>query len=180
MALRQTSCTTYTGPLASIPANASPGLLFLTAWFPVIDSLQDPGRKTFNHLIFPTTLIHNNSKPPTPLFQDPDEAAKTQTQTEMKMTKRAAALKSLTRELRRAWDVEKEGGGRTVFYESINYYAFAGDESEPVIMAEAGTFELEKGDGDSEGEATGGWRAIEVRSWHDPAPIRERRAELGC
>jgi hypothetical protein len=183
MPLVPASGSSYTGLLEDIPPTASPGLLFLKAWIPALDSLEDAGHRNLNFLVSPSALIYNNSKPPNLLATDPEIAIKGRP--ESKEAKRARALKSLSRVLRGTWDIQKEGKleTRLVFFESINQYIFNGDAGDPVMMAEAVTLELEKV---SEEDQTwqhggvGGWRAIEVRSWYSPEPIITRRAQLGC
>lgn len=175
--------SSYVGLLEDIPSTASPGLLFLKAWIPAIDSLEDAEHRNLNYLVSPSALIHNNSKPPRVLATDPEIAIKGRP--DSKEAKRARALKSASRKLRRAWDIQKEGEPETrlVFFEGINQYIFNEDAGDPVVMAEAVILELERvSEEDQTGQhgGVGGWRAKEVRSWHDPEPIRTRRGQLGC
>lgn len=183
MSLVPASGSSYTGLLEGIPSTASPGLLFLKAWLPAIDSLEAAEHRNLNFLVSPSALIYNNSKPPNLLATDPELAIKGRPQS--KEAKRARALKSMSRELRRAWDFQKEGEMETrlVFFESNNQYIFKGDAGNPVLMAEAATLELERvSEQDQAGQhgGVGGWRAKEVRSWHSPEPIITRRMQLGC
>jgi hypothetical protein len=137
-------------------------------------------------LLAPNVVIINNAAPP--VYKNSQNlSAPTPTDTSSsseskpinKRQKRAAALESLTRELRRVWDIDNGNGRRTVIYESRNFFTFAADVENPVCMPEAGTIELEKvPDGGMGG--IGGWWATELRSWHDRVGLREKRAELGC
>jgi hypothetical protein len=177
------SGSVYKGLLEDIPSTASPGLLFIKAWIPAIDSLEDAEHRNLNLLVSPSALIYNNSKPPNPLACDPDIAIKGRSHS--KEAKRARVLKSLSRELRRAWDIQNEGevDTRLVFFDSINQYTFNGDDSDPVIMAESVTLDLERvPEREQAGQhgGIGGWRIREVRSWHSPEPIMTRRKQLGC
>jgi hypothetical protein len=166
-----TTCIAYTGTLDEIPDNASPGLLYLKAYLPALDSLSSSPDPLLHKIVSPSAVIINNGNPPA--------GAGEKGQRERKLTKRAAALKSMSRVLRRAWDVDGSDGRRTVLYESINHYIFAADETADVSMPEAGTIELERVESEK-GVGVSGYWTVEARSWHNPAPIKKKREELGC
>jgi hypothetical protein len=170
------SCIAYVGLLPSIPTDASPGLLYLKAYLEASDSLESKDGD-IGKLVKPGCVMHNNSAPP--VIMQPMPAPPTNSEAPSKRAKRSAALQSLTRELRRAWDIDNGNGKRTVIYDSKQYFTFAADVENPVCMPEAGTMELERVPEGKEG-GIGGWWAVELRSWHDRVGLREKRAQLGC
>ena len=74
-----------------------------------------------------------------------------------------------------AWDVEMDGGKRTVMYESVSVTTFSNDpEKKEVKVPEFNIVELEPMDGGAEGLI-----AVELRCYMDAKPIMQRVSELG-
>jgi hypothetical protein len=99
--------THFKGPLQSIPSNASPGILYLKSFLPIVDSkkvnLQD--------IISPEALLVSNGSPPTkftdvlPMFE-----------------RRSEMLDHFSHEDYpvEAWDLAGADGKRTVIFASIS------------------------------------------------------------
>lgn len=182
-------CNAYLGSLDDIPATTTPGLIFLKSLLPILDSTETP-RQGLENLLAPSAIFINNAAPPTAAHAKKEPAASEEgeavpNQTARKLVKRNTALQSINREIRRAWDIDNGGGHRTVIYESRNYYVFAADPENPVLMPEAGMIELERIPNPTEGgeggtAGVGGFWATELRSWHDRVGMLKKREELGC
>jgi hypothetical protein len=181
-------CTAYVGSLDGIPSTATPGLLFLKALLPILDSTTV--RHGLENLLAPSAVFINNAVPPTsahaknvPATEQASPAVPNQTAT--KLAKRNVALQEIKREFRRAWDMDNGNGRRTVVYESRNHYVFTADPDNPLLMLEAGMIELESiptanpESQEVEIGVAGVW-ATELRSWHDRVGMLRKREELGC
>jgi hypothetical protein len=163
MSITHHTCTAYHGKHQDIPDDASPGLIYLKAWLTgIVDSSS-------RALLSPSAVTKNNSAPTVLASVNYD----------LKSPKQKAALKSITYELERAWDIEGEDGKRTILYDAIIRHVFRADESSEVIMAESAAIELEKVPTEEMGGFKGLW-AVELRSKHDRTPILNKRKELGC
>ncbi|KAF2419018.1 hypothetical protein EJ08DRAFT_654067 [Tothia fuscella] len=175
MSLITTTCTSYTGALSDLPSNSTPSLHFLTFLFQAYDSITDP--EAMESLVSPSALIHLNANPPS------QRGTATPEKQKQKWVKRSSAIKSISRDLSRAWDIETETGRRTVIFESLVKYVFVGDETkENVVMAEMGIVKLERVPNGMEGygKGVGGYWMTELRTCHDPQNIKKKREELGC
>jgi hypothetical protein len=95
-----------------------------------------------------------------------------------KFSNRSLALHSVIRKIYKAWDFINDDGSHTVMFQSVAHYLFNADDEE-VIMAEAGSMELQPIPEDEEERGIYGLWATELRSWHDPTNIRRKREELG-
>jgi hypothetical protein len=183
------TAATYTGPLASIPASAPPGLRLLAALLAPLAAL-DPAAAhaaAARHCA-PGARISHNGTAAAPVNQ----LAGDTTPQAAKLVRRAAALSRADRELDRAVEVALEGGearelwwhGRTahVFRADAEAAAEAGIEPEVVWMAEAGLWRVERVPAGLAGEDVGvaGWWVVEMASWHDRTAILRKRAELGA
>jgi hypothetical protein len=175
MSITRHNCIAYRGKLRDIPKDASPGLLFLKEYLTSLHDLASPrGAHKFTS---PLGVVKNNAAAPVLTKTEPNlpeiGAAK--------RAKRIAALKSVTVELERAWDIEYEDGKRVVLYDVILRHVFNADPTEEeVIMPESAAMELDKVPAGETERGYGGYWATELRSKHDRTPILNKRKELGC
>jgi hypothetical protein len=63
MTLTTSQCTTYVGRLEDLPANASPGLLYLKAYFQVLKSPQPAIEQLQTILALDAVFTHNEAAP---------------------------------------------------------------------------------------------------------------------
>src|SRR5580700_7189851 len=104
----------HIGPQHTIPSSASPGLRFLAAFLPAVDSL-DPAANALGQFLTPDSVFIINGGEPTPA------------ETVIGMMKmRSQRLKAFQHGLKAAWDVELEDGSgkRVVMYESVSVTVF--------------------------------------------------------
>jgi hypothetical protein len=69
MTLTTSQCTTYVGGLDDLPANASPGLLYLKAYFQVLKSPQ-PAIEKLQTILAPDAVFIQNEVAPIPAFPE--------------------------------------------------------------------------------------------------------------
>jgi hypothetical protein len=130
----------HNGPIQNLKADASPGLRFLAAFLPVVDSLS-ANTGTLSTFLTPNATFIMNGSDPVP----------TTTVTEM-MKMRSERLKVFRNDLKAAWDVEMEGGKRTVLYETVSVTIFKDDKEEKAVeVSEFSTMELHDGVGAKRG-----------------------------
>lgn len=184
--LTEVSGIAYSGSLEELPASASPGLLFMKAWIANVDSLSDDDSDVVKRMFAPDAIVVYNAEPPKSIYaKDVRDTA------QRKRAKRKNAVKSIKRELDRAWDLDNGNGTRTVIYQTRNIFIFEADPENPLVMPEACTVILGRvpgrKDGDRENSSqtatnlgVAGFRATEFRSWHDRVPMMKKREELGC
>lgn len=128
--------TIHTGPLASIPSGATPGLLFLKELIPSWDALGKPPRPVREFFNNETTFV-TNSNEPTPVGQ-----------VLQGLIKRVERLAKLSREISIAYDIGKEDGSRTVIFEAINSRVLKNDPSSTEVKGKEVTIlELKPVDG---------------------------------
>src|SRR4051794_17709232 len=128
------TAATYTGPLASIPASAPPGLRLLAALLAAHVAL-DPAtpRAAAARYCPPDARIPHNGPASAPV----NKPAGDTTPQPAKLARRAAALSRADRELDRAVDVALEGGeAREVWWHGRTAHVFRADAE---AAAEAGT-----------------------------------------
>ncbi|KAK9322168.1 hypothetical protein V1517DRAFT_374084 [Lipomyces orientalis] len=163
-----TQKSVHVGDYDSIPGDASPGLVFLKEFIPVLDSL-DENASIAPYVLPETRLIIN------------DNVIGVDSFTTMARV-RSSKLSSFYHKVRRAWDLElpaaaNEGSSscrRTVLYESVSVTIFKDDPQQlPVEVPEFNIIELEPNASDH-----GKFVALELRSYLDPKPIVERRRQL--
>jgi hypothetical protein len=105
--------THYTGPLASIPSAATPGLTFISAYVPTIDAIDRSSdtAKKLDTLLAPDAVFITNGAPP------------------VTRDKIAIFLGVREKNLERfghdggdvqIWDIEEKGGWRKVVFEAFS------------------------------------------------------------
>lgn len=148
----------HNGPLETIQPDSSPGLLFLKAFLPAVDSLF-PDTTALEAFLAPKAVFIINGG-------DPITA-----ETIFGMFKaRSQRLKSFGRDLKSAWDVEMESGKRMVLYETVSVTIFNDDEEKAIKIPEFSTIELEPSEGGVEGLV-----ASVLKAFMDTNPIIHRR-----
>jgi hypothetical protein len=154
----------HTGPYQTIPLAASPGLRFLAAFLPAVDSL-DPAANPLDQYLTPNAVFIINGNEPTPA----------ETITGM-MAMRSQRLKTFRHDLKAAWDVEMDDGTgrRMVMYESVSVTIFKDDPDEKAVeVAEFSTVELEPLNGGFEGLA-----ASVLKTFMDANPVMTRMRQV--
>ncbi|KAJ8102437.1 hypothetical protein POJ06DRAFT_265302 [Lipomyces tetrasporus] len=158
----------HVGGYDSIPDDASPGLVFLKEFIPVLDSLDE--NASIAPFVLPETRLIIN-----------DNVTSVDSFTTM-VRVRSSKLSSFYHKVKRAWDLEvpaaaiegRSGGRRTVFFESVSVTVFKDDpEQLPVEVPEFNIIEVEPTASDH-----GKFVAVELRSYLDPKPVFERRLQL--
>lgn len=180
--MQSSTVTFHTGPAASIPSTASPGLLFLKSFLAAIDSL-DPTPHPLDHLVADhATLILGNNPP--------SHSSRIRPMLEV----RSKHLEKFGHELHLAWDIElpgqrsgdtdtdtdtSEGKGkgrrrRTVMFEATSATVFKNDPDHfEIKVKEFNILELEDAvDGDAR------LVAAEIRTYLDGRPVQDRAARL--
>jgi hypothetical protein len=153
----------HRGHYGSIPSDASLGLLFLKSMLPALDSL-DPLTNPIIPFLSPNARFIVNGGSPIPVSE-----------VIAMLDARAEKLSVFHHDILAAWDVEIDGGKRTVMYESVSVTAFSNDvEKKEVKVPEFNIVELEPMDGGVEGLI-----AVELRCYMDAKPIMQRVSELG-
>ena len=105
--------THYSGPFASIPLPASPGIAFLAAYLPAIDALDRSSdlAKQCNSLLAPDAVFITNGGPP--VAKD---------QVDGFLEKREKNLERFGHNGGdiQVWDIDEEGGQRRIVCESVS------------------------------------------------------------
>jgi hypothetical protein len=153
------SVSVHEGPLATIPANSSPGILFLKALLPVLDSLSPaPSSTSLAPFMGPSTRFIFNGIPPTTL----DGILP-------KFSSRGENMSVFRHDVVKVWDIGS-GGKRTVMYESVSVSVFKADKEEKLVeVPEFNILELEEVHGGFEGLI-----ATELRVYMDASPVMQR------
>ena len=115
-----TMATTTTHHGGTIPITASPGLLFLRVFLPLLDSLDPAGLAALPAQFAPGSTFQINTNPPVPAEQ-----------VLASLAMRADKLSRFGHTLEAAWDVEHGDDGevaRTVLYQSVSTTVFKADE----------------------------------------------------
>ena len=165
----------HRGPYTAIPADASPGLLFLRALLPELDSLGPfDGTPKLMSLLAPSAVFVINGGAPMPardvlpMFE-----------------RRAETVAEFRHEVDVAWDMARGNdgdggvGARTVMYESTSVTVCKDDpEGVEVRVRECNVLELVPArEGDGEGGAAG-FKAVELRAFLDGAAVASRAQAL--
>lgn len=156
----------HKGSYQSIPGNASPGLLFLKAILPELDSLGPflGTPQLANYLAPNATFIINNGAPV--------EASNVLGMLEM----RASKLEKFGHNVDMAWDIDNADGSRTVMYESTSVTVFKEDkEGVEVRIKEFNIIELAAS---SDGKGLNGLHAVQLRAYLDGSPVVERATAM--
>lgn len=149
------STTIHQGSYQSIPVDASPGLLFLKAFLPILDSLNAEDVATLSdYLTAEATFTINNGTP-------------VQSEHVLPMlSMRSQKLSKFGHDLHIAWDIAKADGNRTLLYESTSSTVFKEDaESVEAKVKEFNIVELVSVDA--------GFRARDLRTYMDASPVSE-------
>jgi hypothetical protein len=155
-----TVCSIHQGSQESIPSNASPGLLFLKTFLPILDSLDDASSSIPTY-VSPKAQFIMNHEPPLSVEK----------LSEM-FSIRREMLQLFKHDVTKAWEISREGGC-TVIFESTSTTQFKDDDVE-LEVAEMNVWELDGLKGDK------GLKLVEARCWMDPAVIQGRaRAIFG-
>jgi hypothetical protein len=125
--------SSHTGALSDIPQDASPGLRFLAAYVPAIDSLDapDPG---LDHYISPEAKFFTNKNSAVKLEQMLPMFA-SRGQMLLAFGHGDYAIK--------AWDLEGEGSRRTVIFESVSKSVFKTRPDNVKLVHELNILELD-------------------------------------
>jgi hypothetical protein len=152
------------GSYESIPSNASPGLLFLRDFIPILDSLEISPPLPLTSFLTPDAKFIINNGPPIP------------TQDVLAMfAMRSGKVAKFHHDLYRAWDIAKDNGlgSRTVMYESTSVTVFKQDpENAEVKVREFNIVELVPSKDD--GATSEGFKACELRTFLDGSPVSAR------
>ncbi|KAK3191953.1 hypothetical protein K4F52_001996 [Lecanicillium sp. MT-2017a] len=160
-----TETQTHKGPYCDIPANASPGLLFLKRLLPALDSLGPfDGELDLKRYLAPgATFVMNGG---------PAMAADGILQM---LPKRSARLSKFHHDVHMAWDITATDGSgrRTVMYESTSISAFELDpEKAEVKVGEFNIVELVPVTDSVSGVTE--LKALQLRAFLDGAPVTAR------
>ena len=151
------SCLIRTGSYESIPSDASPGLLFLKQFLPILDSLdEDPPIAQF---VSPDVRFIINQEAPTSLAK----------LAEM-LGMRRERVRLFKHDVFKAFEIQREMGF-TVIFESTSTTQFNGDDVK-LVVAEVNIWELERQ------ENSGELQLVEARCWMDPSAIQRRAKEI--
>jgi hypothetical protein len=147
----------HKGSYQSIPSDASPGLIWLKSFLPILDSLNSQDHTALHEYLGPTaTFAINNGEP------------KLAEQVLPMLAMRSTMVSKFLHDVHTVWDVGKEDGRRTVLYESTSTTVFKNDEEgQEIKVKEFNIIELEKGDNDA-------LAAVELRTYMDPSPVSAR------
>jgi hypothetical protein len=157
---------THTGPYQTIPSTASPGLRFLRAFLPAVDSLN-PAANPLGRYLTPNAVFIINGGEPTPA----------ETIIGM-MQMRGQRLKTFRHGVKSAWDIETGNGTRMVMYETVSVTIFKDDPEEKAIeVSEFSTVELEPVDGREGGFE--GLAASVLKTFMDANPVMNRLRQIG-
>ncbi|KAI0127902.1 hypothetical protein BJ170DRAFT_393684 [Xylariales sp. AK1849] len=152
--------TIHQGSYESIPAGASPGLLFVKELLPSFDSLGKPAipvRSFFNE----TTKFVTNSNDPSPVGQ-----------VLQGLVKRVERLAKLYHEVHTVYDIASEDGSRTVIFEATNVRVFKKDsEQRECKVKEVTVLELKP-------SADGKLEAVEVRTTMENQAITQLSTQI--
>jgi hypothetical protein len=152
----------HDGPCDSISDDATPGLLFLKIMIPALDSLE-PSVSTLSQFLASNAHFIFNGGPPA-----------TKDGVLAMLSARGDSLSDIRHDIKRAWDLEKDGGKRTLIFECVSVSVFKKDrQNTEVKVAESTVVELEPTEGGFLGLA-----AVELRTYMDPSPIRQHVAKL--
>ncbi|KAK9482761.1 hypothetical protein V1527DRAFT_316580 [Lipomyces starkeyi] len=158
----------HVGEYHSIPDDASPGLLFMKEFLPVLDSLNE--NTSIAKFVLPETrfIVGDN-------IINADAFA-------TMVRVRSSKLSFFYHHVKHAWDLpapsmagdDRSSGRRTVLYESVSITKFKDDPQQlPVQVPEFNVIELEPSASDR-----GKFVAVELRSYLDPKPVIQRREQL--
>ncbi|KAK9372463.1 uncharacterized protein V1513DRAFT_452295 [Lipomyces chichibuensis] len=156
----------HLGEYHSIPEDASPGLVFLKNFLPVLDSLDE------NVSIAP--FVSPNAR-----FIMGDTVTSVDKFATMARI-RSAKLSFFCHCVKHAWDIagpsatDGSGSKRTVLYESVSITKFKDDPQQVAVeVAEFNVIELESTESDPSK-----FVAVELRSYLDPKPVLLRREQM--
>jgi hypothetical protein len=154
---------THHGHCENIPTDASPGLRFIKAFLPALDSLE-PSLNPIGPFLASKAHFVINGGSPTPAHLVIGM-----------LDSRGKKLSFFHHDMKVAWDMEKDGGKRTVMYESVSVTVFRNDtEKVEVKVPEFNIIELEPLQNGSNVLV-----AVELRSYLETKPIMQRVSELG-
>lgn len=147
------------GTYASIPTDASRGLLFLKALLPVLDALDGKYNQLNQFMTSDATFtINDNSPIPVDQLRNGLEM-------------RSRHLSTFYHELHTAWDIDLGDEKRTVMFESTSTTAFQSDaQGVPARVKEFGVLELET--------SSGGLRGTSMQTFMDSRAVENRAATL--
>jgi hypothetical protein len=155
--------STHKGPYQTIPDNSSPGLGFLKAFLPALDSLEPEINPLIPFLAPEAHFIINGGAP-------------TLAETVIAMLKmRSQKVKVFHHTVKSVWDVQREDGNRTVMYESVSETVLKDDpEDASVEVAEFSIIELAPYQDGIEGLAV-----TELRTYMDAQQVTQRLKQIG-
>ena len=149
----ETTVRIHHGSYESIPSNASPGLLFLKMFLPILDSLDE--FPPIHHYVSPDARFVINGEAPLSL-------AKVSEMFGM----RRKAVQKFKHDVSVAWEIQREKG-YSVIFEGTSATQFRSDDVECQV-AEMNVWELETS---GYGEEL---KLVEARCWMDPSAVRDR------
>ncbi|KAK9386019.1 hypothetical protein V1515DRAFT_605853, partial [Lipomyces mesembrius] len=157
----------HLGEYHSIPEDASPGLVFLKNFLPVVDSLDE--NVSFAPFLSPNArFIMGDTISSVDIFA---------TMTRIRSTK----LSFFCHRVKHAWDIagpsatdDGSGSKRTVLYESVSITKFKDDPQQVAVeVPEFSVIELESTESDPSK-----FVVVELRSYLDPKPVLLRRQQV--
>jgi hypothetical protein len=150
-------CAVHRGSYQSIPSSASPGLLFLKLFLPIIDSLDES--QSLDRFCLPGAQFHSTLGDPVLLEQLPEI-----------FRKRRDMLQFFSHDVSSAWEIEGERSC-TVIFEGVSRTQFKGD-CMSLTVAEMNVWELER---EKEG---GELKLIQARCYMDPSAVQNRAKQI--
>jgi hypothetical protein len=151
-----TTTIIHEGHIDTIPNDASPGLVFLKNFLPVLDSLE--AKPHISPFLAPNAQFSSNRDPPT-----------TQEDTERMLAMRSTMLDKFYHVVSKVWEIPNRRGC-TIIFDSESVTQFRGDEIE-VRVAELNIWELQNDD-------KGVLKFVQGKSYMDPDPVKSRAKAL--
>jgi len=150
--------TIHDGSYETIPDSASEGLVFLKAFLPLLDSLNNAVPQIRTFVVETAKFVINRDAPVT-----------LEELLEM-LQMRGKMLQVFRHDVTRAWEIQGESGA-TVIFESESTTQFKGDDVQ-VKVAEMNVWELRRD------RRTSALKLSEARCWMDPSAVQRRAKEV--
>ncbi|KAH8810984.1 hypothetical protein F5884DRAFT_780920 [Xylogone sp. PMI_703] len=157
------STNIHTGSYHDIQDDASPGLVFLKKFLPVVDSVSAVELTKLPKFLQPDATFVLNNGPPMSVEQ-----------TLPMLNMRSLKVSKFGHNVYTAWDIENQDGSRTVIYEGSSSTIFRHDpEGLELKIRELNILDLVKA---SDSGEDSGYKVASARTYMDPAPVSETLA----